>query len=99
MRFSQFKNLYSFLKETVSEANGSASFGRMAAAAIVTFTLGWITYLVLKTHAMPDLAGPTLFLSSGTSATYGANKVAGVIAGRVDKSDPPVPPAVSQVPK
>lgn len=93
--FPKFKNIIGFAKETLSEANGHGSFGRVSAGAIVVFTLFWITFLVIKTHTMPDLAGPTLFLSSGSASTYGANKVADAIKnkGKNDPSDPPDPKA------
>lgn len=87
----KLKNIFEWTKQVFSEANGHGSFGRVSAAAIVAFTLFWITFLVIKTHTMPDLAGPTLFLSSGSTATYGANKVADAIKnkGKNDPSDPP----------
>lgn len=72
---------FRFLQAAMSEppvagaAQGIASFSRIAAGFIIAFVLMWVTYLVFKTHAMPDLAGPTLFMTGGASATYGANRV------------------------
>lgn len=76
-------------KDALSERNGTGSFGRIAAAGIILSTIFWITYLVLITHGMPDLAGPTLFMTSGTGATYGANKVSAALSGSKDKQHDP----------
>ena len=77
------QGISAFLKGAISESTGEPSFGRLGALAVVISTIGWVTFVVLKTHVIPDLSGPTLFLSSGTSATYGANKLAGAF-----KKDP-----------
>lgn len=79
------KGLLQWGKDALSEQNGTSSFGRTGAAVIIVSTIFWITYLVLKMHGMPDLAGPTLFLTSGVSATYGANKVSAALNGAKDK--------------
>ena len=83
------KGITAFLKGAISESTGEPSFGRLSAAGIIVGTLFWVTFVVLKTHAIPDLSGPSLFLSSGTGATYGANKLAGVFK-KDDKDTPPV---------
>lgn len=86
------KSIVSTFKEALSEKNGTMSFGRASACAIVLCTLGWVTFVVAKTHTIPDLASPTLFLTSGTAATYGANKVAGAMNKNGDgKADGPGP--------
>lgn len=85
VNFSKFSGLFKIVKEGFSEPNGSGSFGRLGAGAIVFSTLVWVTYVVLKTHVIPDLSGPSLFLSTGTSATYGANKLATALK---DKNGP-----------
>ena len=77
--FNEFKG---FAKEALSESNGTGSFSRASAAAIVLSVLGWVWYIVLTTHAIPDLAGPTLFITGGSGATYGANKLASVVSQR-----------------
>lgn len=84
--------VFQFLKQSLSEPQGDASFSRISAGIIISFVLMWVTYLVFKTHAMPDLAGPTLFLTGGATATYGTNKVATAF------SPPPAVSTVSTVP-
>lgn len=67
-----------FIREAFSENNtGSAS--RILAGMVVLSTIFWITYLVLRNHTMPDLAGPSLFIGSGTAATYGINQAKSVV--------------------
>lgn len=94
--FPKWAGAFRFLKASLSEpatveGDGSASFSRIAACFIIGFVLLWVTYLVFYTHAMPDLAGPTLFMTGGASATYGANKVttavSNMVAGKQDTTD------------
>lgn len=70
--------LLRFLKSTFSEADGTASATRVLGGGCVVMTLGWITYLVLKNGALPDLSGASLFVTSGFSG-YGMNKLAGAM--------------------
>ena len=104
-----------FLKGVLSESTGEPSFGRLGAAGVILSTLFWISYVVIKTHAIPELSGPSLFLTTGTGATYGANKVAGAFkhfdsnfdsqtdSHGVMKADPTVvltaPPKVEEIGK
>jgi hypothetical protein len=82
-----FKTTYKFLKEALSESNGTGSFSRVASAVIITSTIVWISFLVFTTHTMPDLAGPTLFMASGSGVTYGTNKLSSALGGK-DKDAP-----------
>ena len=97
----KWASMFRFVKAAMSEpataeGDGSASFSRIAAAFIIAFVLLWVTYLVFYTHTMPDLAGPTLFMTGGASATYGANKVttavSNIVAGQQDPTDKSKPP-------
>jgi hypothetical protein len=67
-----------FGREVLSE-NGTGSASRVLAALVVVTTLFWVTYLVIRNHALPDLAGPSLFIGAGTSATYGLNQAKSII--------------------
>lgn len=89
--FSTLKAAASSIGEALSEKNGTLSFGRASACAIVFCTLGWVSFVVYQTKVIPDLASPTLFLTSGTAATYGANKIAGAFKGGDGKADGPDP--------
>ncbi len=69
----------SFLREVFSE-DGQGSYSRLAAGAIVLSVLSWVTYLVFKNHAIPDLTGPSWFLVTGTGIHYGTNKAPDIMA-------------------
>jgi hypothetical protein len=62
----QVKN---FLSHLFSES-GEASFSRVGSFLVLIFSLGWLTYIVWKTRAVPGLEGITLFVSS----LYGLGK-------------------------
>jgi hypothetical protein len=68
------EKILAFLKSTFSEADGSASASRVLAGSTVFMTLVWISYIVFTQHHLPDLGGPSLFVTSGFSG-YGANQV------------------------
>lgn len=81
----------SHIKSALSE-NGIGSYSRYAGAFVTVSVVGWVTYLVLKTHALPDLGGATAFLAGGNAAyaTNQAKKVAEAIKGSIptDPGDP-----------
>lgn len=81
--FSKVKSLEALLppplREVLSE-NGVGSYSRYTGFLIVTFTLGWTTYLVLKNHAFPDMTGPTLFIGGGAGTQYAVNQIKNVAA-------------------
>jgi len=72
---SQF---FGFLRSVFSE-QGQGSYSRCAAGAIVLATLGWVTHVVWRTHALPDLTGPAAFIATGHASTYGINKASDII--------------------
>lgn len=78
-----FQKVFAFTKSTFSEADGTGSASRVLAGATVGSTLLWITYLVLRTHALPDLGGASLFVTAGFSG-YGVNKVVTKITQKDD---------------
>lgn len=63
-----------FWKGILREEDGTPSFSRAATGGVVFSILAWVTYVVLKTHAIPDLAGPASFLTTATLSLYGLNK-------------------------
>ncbi len=75
------------LKQAFSEHTGRGSCGRISAGVIIANVIAWVGYLILTGHGIPDLAGPIRLLTSGVSATYGANKVSAAIKGTKDKQD------------
>ena len=70
-----------YLKSAFSEVDGSGSATRVLAGATVLTTLIWVSYLVCRTHALPDLGGASMFVSAGFSG-YAINKIAGVAVGK-----------------
>jgi hypothetical protein len=79
MSFEILKSGLSFLKSVLSE-DGQGSYSRTASLIIVISTVAWITFLVVKNHAMPDMAGPASFLTTGVGIHYGTNKASDIIA-------------------
>ena len=65
-----------FLKQIFSEPTGEPSFSRLASGIALCFHLGWITYIVGHTHALPDFTGITQYSAWTFGTLYGANKVA-----------------------
>ena len=59
-----------FVSHLFSES-GEASFSRVGSFLALVFSLGWLTYIVWKTHAVPGLDGLTLFIGT----LYGVGKV------------------------
>lgn len=66
--------ILSFVKSTFSESDGTGSASRVLAGTSVTAVLTWVTYVVIKNGALPDLSGAALFLSAGFSG-YAANQM------------------------
>jgi len=58
-----------FLQHLFSES-GEASFSRVGSFLALMFSLGWLSYIVWKTRAVPGLEGITFFVSS----LYGLGK-------------------------
>jgi hypothetical protein len=78
--------ILNYLISVFSEADGTGSATRVLAGLTVLTTLIWVTFIVIKNHALPDLGGASMFISAGFSG-YAINKVAG-IADKA-KVDPP----------
>lgn len=49
--------------------NGSPSFSRIATGFALAFACGWVTAIVMKTHALPDFMGLIGFVG----VLYGIN--------------------------
>lgn len=60
------------------EPDGTPSFSRVGTAVLIGFAMGWVTSIVTKTHALPDFAGLSLFIS----VLYGANKFSTALTRR-----------------
>jgi len=56
------------------------SYSRCASAFIVVSVCSWVLYLVIKTAHMPDLTGPSAFLTTGVGIHYGTNKASDILS-------------------
>jgi hypothetical protein len=52
-----------------SEADGTASWGHIGSTVALLAVVGWISYLIFKTHVMPGLGDSAVFV--GTPFTIG----------------------------
>jgi hypothetical protein len=67
--------LYTDIRQLFEDPDGTLSIGKIAFAAAAVVVLACGMHVLLKTHAMPDWSGGTIFLS----ALYGLDKGAEVI--------------------
>lgn len=81
---AKFHQLVSFFREVFSE-DGRGSFSRVIQGFIVLMTCSWVTYIVIRTRAIPDLGGPATFVGAG-SLHYMTNQAAGIVAAFKGKS-------------
>lgn len=51
-----------FFKLLFSES-GEASFSRIGSFIALLFSCGWVSVIVLKNHALPDLQGLAIFIA------------------------------------
>lgn len=75
------ERILKFIKSAFSESDGSVSASRILAGSTVLSTLVWVSYLVFTLHALPDLSGASLFVTSGFSG-YGVNKLSSVLKNK-----------------
>ena len=64
---------FEFLKDLFSESS-TASFGRVGAGVALLSSIGWVSWTVYKTNAIPDLGGVSLFIGT----LYGISKTGSV---------------------
>lgn len=67
------EKIFAFIKSAFSEADGTGSSTRLLSSVTVLATLAWVTYIVARTTALPELGGAALVISAGFSG-YAANK-------------------------
>ncbi len=75
-----------FIRQLFSES-GEASFSRAGSFIALLASAAWVSYVVVTTHALPDLSSVTLFIS----ALYGLGK-----AGETLQRMKSAPPTVQQ---
>ena len=81
---ARLKQLVAFFKEVFSEG-GQGSFSRVIQGFIVVMTCSWVTYVVFRTRAIPDLTTPAMFIGAG-SLHYMTNQAAGIVSAFKGKS-------------
>jgi hypothetical protein len=64
---------FEFLKALFSE-DSTASFGRVGAGIALLASIAWVSWVVYKTNAIPDLGGAALFIGT----LYGLSKAGSV---------------------
>lgn len=97
----KFASVLPPLKEVLSE-DGVGSYSRYSGFVVILATICWITFLVIKNHAFPDMAGPASFMASG-QASYVANQAKRVTAalksgGVQAPNDPSTPTVTTSIP-
>ena len=76
-----FKGFAGFWRGVFSEQDGTPSFSRVATGFIVGCALTWVTFIVWKTHGLPELLG----LCGFVTVLYGTNKLSGAAASIFNK--------------
>lgn len=92
-KISKIKSTFPPLREVLSE-DGVGSYSRVTGFVIIVSTLGWVTFLVIKNHAFPDMTGPTAFMAGGQTQ-YGLNqmkRIAAAVKTGVASANTPVVP-------
>lgn len=74
-----------FWRGILREEDGTPSYARTGSFLLLLGVLAWVSHIVLKTHSIPDLTGPSWFFTGGTSSLYGINKGAAMVKNLADK--------------
>jgi hypothetical protein len=70
-----------FLRELFSEPDGKGSLSRVLTVVAVSFAMGWVSAIVLRTYKLPEFGGLSLFVGT----LYGINQIGGVIGRRAQE--------------
>jgi hypothetical protein len=81
-----------FIKGLFDDSAKNVNPAHVVALSLTAAVIGWVTYLVIKTHALPDLQGPA-FLLGGSGAMNIAHKAEDIIAKFRKQPESEVPPA------
>ena len=84
----------SFLRSMLSERDGTVSNTRVCIAVVITFSLGWVTALLIRlrgplsaTDVATVIAPLGMFVGGVTSALYAINKGADVLNNRAEAEE------------
>lgn len=79
-KLSSLKPL-SFLGKALAEQDGTPSTSRLTAFLVTIAAIGWITFVVIHTGALPDLTSASIFIAGGHGG-YAANKLSEVLGAK-----------------
>lgn len=78
-----------FIRSIFSESDGEGSWARVASFMALISVIGWVTFLVLKNHAVPPLGDLTVFISTPYAINKVHDGVTTVMGNKADSSTPP----------
>ena len=55
---------FKFLRSVFSESDGTGSWSRIASCVALIAVVGWVTYIIVSTKAIPSLDGPISFIAA-----------------------------------
>lgn len=58
---------------------GKPDIGPVCTFLSTAAVIGWITHIVWRTHAIPDLTGPGIFMGASASLHAGVNKINDIV--------------------
>ena len=85
------KEFIKFVRSVLSESDGTGSWSRCGSLLLALATITWVSYVVCRTHAIPDLQGPAWFLTTGTGSLYGTNQLKSIVSAFTGKGKDGVP--------
>lgn len=80
----------SLFSKAIDDRDESVNAAHLVAFALVAASIGWVTYLVIKNHVLPDLTG-IAYLLGGSGAMNVCSKAEGIISKFKKKSDVDLP--------
>jgi hypothetical protein len=80
----------SFLSRALDDKDSSVNAAHLTAFVLVMASICWVTYLVIKNSAMPDLSG-VAYLLGGSGAMNVCSKAESIIAKFKKQPEAPVP--------
>lgn len=82
----------SFIKAIFDDRDASVNAAHVVAVTLTLASIGWVTFLVLKNHVLPDLSG-VAYLLGGSGAMNIANKAEAIVDKFKKKPADPAPSA------
>lgn len=82
-----------FIKSIFSDG-GTGSWSRTASFLALVASIGWVTRIVLKTQAIPQLDGVTLFVTSMYAINQIQNAISSAFANKIGGQPAPTEPKV-----